>query len=323
MNCIIKYKVTEMTSTNNRYEEFLATIPSIKSQRVYRSYSQLGEFDYTDCDVGLVEKAIISVNPKSVKSITTVCNTLKKYAEFLGNTHLSKVVDSVDRKELWERIKPKDLRKFISYSQYKEICHDIDIYEDHNSLYYKTLFMALYEGIYNSDLSVVKNLRTSDIKDNGVTLHPDNGKEYYLCVTDELIKHLKELSDVTTWEQAARFNDIQLKLIGNYQDSCFKTVQRYSTTNEMRFYQVRLRKIVEKYVEYPLKPYDLFISGIAHRIAEKLKDEGLTLQEAFKIHIRVPKIRKIFLDELKRCKYPNEVRNFRELVGSYLDVFLE
>lgn len=314
-----------MMTEMNRYEEFLATIPSIKSQRVYKSYSPLGEFDYTDCDIDLVEKAILSVNPKSIKSITTACNTLKKYAEFLGDTHLITLVDSIDRKELWEKIKPKDLRKFISYRQYKEICHDINVYEEYNSLYYKTLFMALYEGIYSNDLSVVKNLRVSDIRNDGVILRPDNGEEYFLGITKELIHNLIELSEVDTWDQAAKSGYIQMQMIGKHFDSCFKTVSRArgNNINEMRFYQLRLRKIADNYVEYPLKPSDLFVSGIVHRIIENLKDEGITLREAFRIHIRVPKVREIFLTELNRCKYPNAVRNFRELVESYLDVFLE
>jgi len=311
-----------MTTTNNKYKEFIASISSIKSQRVYKSYSSLGEFDYTDCDIKLVEKAILCTKPKDIKSITTACNILRRYAEFIGNTLLVKIVNSIDRKELWERIKPDNARKFISNKQYKEICHDIIMWEEHNALYYQTLFMAIYEGIYNKDMSVLKNLRARDIEDNGVILHPDSEDEYFLEISKDLLNNLRELSEITNWEQTARYSNIQLPLVGDFPDTCFKTVRR-AEKNEARFYYYRLRKIANDYVERPLRAYELFISGITYRIAEELKDNGITLQEAFKAHSRDKTIRAIFSNELFRCRYLNQVKNFRELIESYLDVFLE
>lgn len=308
--------------TNNRFEEFILSIPSVKSQEVYKSYSSLGEFDYTDCDVGLVEKVILNTNPKSAKNITTACNVLKKYAEYLGDTKLLRIVDSIDRKELWIKAKPDVLQKFISHKQLEGICHDISLWEEHNALYYETLFMAIYEGIYSKDMSVLKNLRAKDIDNNKVTLNPDVGESYTLNISRELANNLCELSEVDTWEQTGRYGYIQLQLVGDFKDTCFKTVQR-TDKNESAFYYRRIRKIVNNYIEYPLRPYELFVSGLVYRISKELKTNGITLQEAFSTHYRSPKVRSIFVNELSRCHYSNTVSNFREMIMNYLDVFLE
>lgn len=309
-------------ATNNRFEEFILSIPSVKSQEVYKSYSSLGEFDYTDCDVGLVEKAILNTNPKSVKGITTACNILKKYTEYLGDTNLLRIVDSIDRKELWTKAKPDELQKFISHKQLEGICHDISLWEEHNALYYETLFMAIYEGVYSKDMSVLKNLRAKDIDNNKVTLNPDGGESYTFNISKELAKKLCELSEVDTWEQTGRYSYIQLQLVGDFKDTCFKTVQR-KDKNESAFYYRRIRKIVNNYIDYPLRPYELFVSGLVYRISEELKANGITLQEAFSTHYRSPKVRSIFTNELSRCHYSNTVSNFREMIMNYLDVFLE
>lgn len=309
-------------TTNNRFEEFILSIPSTKSQEVYKSRSSLGEFDYTDCDVGLVEKAILNTNPKSEKGITTACNILKKYAEYLGNKNLLRIVDSIDRKELWIKAKPDILQKFISHKQYEDVCHDISLWEEHNALYYETLFMAIYEGIYSKDMSVLKNLRAKDIEDNKVIINPDVGENYTLNISKELANKLCELSEVSTWEQTGRYGYIQFQLIGDFKDTCFKTVQR-ADKNESSFYYRRLRKIATNYVEYPLRPYELFVSGLVYRISEELKANGITLQEAFSTHYRSPNVRNIFVNELSRCHYSNTVSNFREMIMNYLDVFLE
>lgn len=315
--------------TNNRFEEFILSIPSTKSQEVYKSRSSLGEFDYTDCDVGLVEKAIINATHIiSEKSITTTCNVLKKYAEYLGNTRLISIVDNINRKELlikMKKIKPDYVRKFISHKQYNDICHDIDVWEC-NAEYLKTLFMAIYEGVYSKDMSVLKNLRAVDVEDNKVTLNPDVGESYTLNISKELANNLRKLSNVTTWDQTARSGDIHLSLVGDFEDTCFKTVQRTaqrSTINAATSYYRRIRKIASVYVEYPLRPYELFVSGLVYRISEELKANGITLQEAFSTHYRSPKVRNVFVNELSRCHYSNTVSNFREMIMNYLDVFLE
>lgn len=319
-----------ITTDNSKYENFVSSLSSIKTQRVYRSYAKLGEYDYTDCDVEMVEQAILSVNPQSISSISVACVILRGYAEFLGDTHLAQVVDSIDRNKLWERAKPNRKKKFISYGQYLSVCRDIEMWEEHNALYYQTLFMAIYEGIYNNDMSVVKNLRVSDIEGNKVILHPNNGDKYVLEVSKELIENLKELSEITTWEQTGRYGYIQLKLEGDHPDTIFKIVRRNNSTGyqddrdrEAYFYYHRLRKIAKDYIEYTLKAYDLYISGIVHRIEEKLNENDVTLQDAFKPQNRERLIGQIFSDELARSHYPNTVCNFRELIISYLDVFLE
>ena len=306
----------------NKFEEFVsASTP--ESQKVYKCYPTLGEFDYIDCDIELVEKAIQTTKPKKRKAITTVCNVLKRYAEYLGDTHLIRLVNSIDRTELWERIKPDDVRKFISHKQYESICHDIAIYEPYNSLYYETLFMAIYEGIYTKDMSVLINLRASDINRNTVSISPDGKEGYPFIISMKLIHNLRELSEVVFWEQRVGYGKTsQQPLVGNNMDDCFKTVVR-KNREPVRFYYKRLEKIAKDYVEYPLNPYELFISGLVYRISEQLNEQGFTLQEAFEYNKRNKEVYSIVKSELERSHYTNAVNKFRELIVDYLDVFTE
>ena len=309
---------------DNRYEKFILSASSPNTQKVYRFYSVLGEFNYTDCDMELVEKAIASTNPKTSRGISKARTILKRYGEYTNNSHLIEIVNSINNKELWNKIKPNNIQKFISYKQYRDICRDIDTWEEHNSLYYTTLFMAIYEGIYSSDISVLKNLRAKDIKENKITLYPDNGESYTLNISTELSDRLIKLSEVDTWRQTGRYGHIQLKLESVYPDNCFKVVKRKSNTNwENEFYRNRLKKIARDYVEYLLSPYDLFISGIMHRIIENLNVKNITLQETFKTYNKDKVVRQVFTNELDRCHYANTIAHFREMVESCLSVFDE
>lgn len=312
---------------NNKFYEFVSSISSTKSQSVYKLYSSLGDYNYTNCDVDFVEKVIIDANPKNIKNITNICGVLKKYAVFINDKNLVNVIEKIDRHKLWKTIKQRGVKKFISYQQYQNICHDIDMWEEHNSLYYKTLFMAVYEGIYSNysqNTSVIRNLRSGDVEDGIVILRPDDEESYALKISKELSDNLIELSSINIWEQTGRCGTTQHKLSGDYLDTIFKTKKTKNATNrEFEFYYRRLNKIAKNYIEYPLTAYELFISGLMHRIVVKLKATGITVQEAFKMNNRNKEVKKIFSDELTRCHYTNTFGNFRELVEGYLDVFDE
>ena len=82
------------------------------------------------------------------------------------------------------------------------------------------------EGIYNDDMSVIKNLRASDIKGNMVTLREDSGHSYDIEVSEEFAIDLKELSYIDTWERKNRYGLCKIKIEGLYSDSCFKVENR-------------------------------------------------------------------------------------------------
>ena len=310
---------------NSKYEEFITSLSSDKSASVARSLSSLGEFDYTDCDVEMVTQAVLSTNPTSIAGVSTACTYLKKYAEFLGNDRLVKIIVGLDKREILGKAKLKS--KYISYGRLQEILHDIDVWEEHNSLYYQTLFWSVYEGIYCADLSVIKNLRAKDIDGEKVTLRPDTGESYELVIPIELSKLLIELAEVNVWEQTARYGYINLPLIGSYPDSCFKMVKRDDseiTVDKVRMYCFRrLKKIATDYVEFNISIRNIYISGIMHRIQIRLDEAGYSVEDAFSFNRKKPEISAIISDELKRSHFDGTPKAFRALIAGHLNDFAE
>ena len=137
------------------------------------------------------------------------------------------------------------------------VIKDIATYEEYNALYYELLFSCIWHGIYSDDLSVVKNLRKSDINDDGtITLNEDNGHTYKLKVPEKLAKDLKQLSNINIWQRRNRFGICNVDMRGVYSDSVFKIENRSTASNEsFRFtFYAKLRKISKEYLEYSLFP---------------------------------------------------------------------
>ena len=276
-----------------------------------------------------LEQFILDLKPSSPKSIITICYVIGLYAKWLqeqniiNNDNLYQMVNSLDKKLLWQKAKPQAKRKFISNEQFKRVIHDIEMYEEYNSLYYTTLFQSIYEGIYNDDLSVIKNLRKSDINDNIITLREDNEHTYKIKVSERLAKDLKQLADITTWQRRNRFGTCNVEMRGLYNDSVFKIENRSTASNEsFRFtFYAKLRKIAKEYLEYSLLPLHLYASGIMHRIQMELEKNDISLRDAFSENNRNRMIHLVVQKELIRCNSSIELGNFRELVKGHLDSF--
>ena len=277
-----------------------------------------------------LEQFILDLKPNSPKSIITICYVLGLYAKWLqeqdivNNDNFYQMVQSLDKKLLWKKAKPFSKKKFISNEQYQRAIKDIAMYEEYNALYYELLFSCIYYGIYNDDLSVIKNLRKSDIDDNGIILlHEDNGHSYKLKVPEKLAKDLKQLADINIWERRNRFGVCKVDMRGVYSDSVFKIENRSTASNDSyRFtYYAKLRKIAKEYLEYSLLPLQLYTSGIMHRIKVELDKNEISFEEAFADNSRNRMSHLIISKELMRCNSNIEVGNFRELVKGHLDSF--
>jgi hypothetical protein len=314
---------------NESYTLFIESQTNENTKRVARSLSAIGEYDFTNIDLPKLEDFIVSLKPKSKKTITTDCYMLSKYAEFTNNDNLVKLVKQLDRNILWERAKPFAEKKYLSYAQFKKVMRglnpdDPDEDFEQNALYYQTLFWCIYEGIYNDDMSVIKNLRASDINNNVITLREDNGNVYDITVPVELVENLKTLSNTSVWQRRAKGGSIALiNIKGIYEDSCFKAEQRTKQVDYRIGYFVRLRKITKTYFDYSVTPLQIYISGIMHRISMQLKEKDIELEYAFKAEGRNKAVHTIISDELTRCNCDTPTKNFREMVDGHLEVFEE
>lgn len=276
-----------------------------------------------------LEQFILDLKPNSPKTIITVTYVLGLYAKWLKdegiveNDNLYQMIQSIDKKLLWLKAKPFAKKKFLSYEQYQRVIHEIGVYEDFNALYYEALFKSIYEGIYNDDLSVIKNLKKSDIDGNIVTLYEDSGYSYKLKISEKLASELKQLADIDVWERRNRFGVCQVDMRGAHKDSVFKIEYR-KTASKTSFkfsYYARLRKVAKEYLEYGLLPLQLYVSGIMHRIKLELEKNNISLEEAFAENSRNKMAHLIIEKELVRCNSNIEIGNFREMVKGHLDSF--
>lgn len=315
----------------NKYmQEFIDSTESKNTQKVIKYvFKRIDEDNIENYSPLQMEQLILNMNPNSSKEIITIIYILSSYFGYLQeqgiaeNDNAKQIVQSLDKKLLWKKAKKTASKKFISNEQFQRVIHDIEMYEEYNSLYYTTLFQSIYEGLYNQDLSVLKNLRKSDINENVVTLREDTNHVYRIKVSEKLANDLRKLADISTWQRPNRFSVCNVDLRGLHSDSIFKIEHRKTAVDDSyRFsYYARLRKICKEYLEYSLLPLQLYASGIMHRIKIELENNGITLEEAFSDNSRNKTAHMIIEKELIRCNSGIEISNFRELIKSHLDVF--
>lgn len=316
---------------NENMERYLGSIESVNSQKVIKHvFKKIDVDNIENYNVIQMEQAIINALPNSPKEIITMIYVLSSYFKYLQeqgiikNDNAYQIVQSLDKKLLWKKCKPQAKKKFISNEQYERIIKDIATYEEYNSLYYELLFSCIWFGIYSDDLSVIKNLRSSNISDDGIiTLQEDNGHNYKIKVPERLAKDLKKLAHINTWQRRNRFGICNVDMRGAYPDSVFKIENRSTASNDSyRFtFYAKLRKIAKEYLEYSLLPLQLYTSGIMHRIKTELDKNNITLEEAFADNSRNKMAHLIISKELVRCNSNIEIGNFRELVKGHIDVF--
>jgi hypothetical protein len=313
----------------NNVERFIDSIKVQNTAKVVRFVLKDVDDNIENYSPIEIEHFILSLKPNSPKTITTICYVLSIYAKWLNEQNIItddkfyQTVKSFDKKLLWKKAKPTAKKKFISNKQYNKVIHEISVYEDFNALYYEALFKCIYEGVYNDDLSVIKNLRSSDINDNIITLHEDNGHSYKIKVSEKLASELKQLASINVWERRNRFGVCKIDMRGVYSDSVFKIEDRKTASNNSyKFtYYTKLRKIAKEYLEYSLLPLQLYTSGVMHRIKVELEKNNISLKEAFADNSRNKMAHLIISKELVRCNSSIEVGNFRELVKGHLDSF--
>lgn len=314
----------------NNVERFIESVGVANTAKVVKFVFKNTDVNIENYNQMELEQFILDLKPNSPKSITTICYVLGLYSKWLqeqniiNNDNLYQMIQSLDKKLLWKKAKPTAKKKFISYEQYEMVIKDIATYEEYNALYYELLFSCIWSGIYNDDLSVIKNLRASDIEDDGIlTLREDNGHIYKFKISERLAKDLKQLSSTNIWERRNRFGVCKVDMRGAHSDSVFKIENRSTASQDsFRFtFYAKLRKIAKEYLEQPLLPLQLYASGLMHRIKVELGQNNISLTDAFAENSRNRMAHLIIQKELTRCNSNFELGNFRELVKGHLDSF--
>ena len=284
---------------DDNFKRFVETLEAPNTKRVVNSLQKIGMYDYSNCDPSELEQIVLSMNPNSPRAIITICYVIGLYARYLEDNRLYNMAQDINKSALWLKAKPNAPKKFISHSSFENVYHDIGVYEEYNAFYHQTLFRCLYEGIYNDDMSVIKNLRSSDINKNIITLREDNGHVYEMEISEQLADDLRELAAIYIWDRRNNKGVSHIKINGLYDDSCFKSESRKSSSDysyRFSYYRI-LRKIAKDYLEYNLLPLQIYISGIMYRINIKLKENNIVLEAAFSDQNRDRLVNKIISDE--------------------------
>ena len=315
-----------------KIKEFIDSIEVENTAKVVKHVLDGVDVKLETFTVRKLEKFVLDRKPNSPKSIATICYVIGLYAKWLDSqnsgdgTKLLELVQNLDKKKLWKKAKPTARKKFVTHADFKRVIKEIELYEEFNDLYYRTLFRCVYEGIYCDDMSVIKNLRGSDVHGSTVTLREDNGHTYKFKITPQLAADIVELSRKQIWERRNRYGICKVDMRGLYPDSVFKVEKRKSAKpqddSSLRFcYYDKLRKISDEYLDTHISPLQLYISGIMHRIASKLKRKDITIKEAFAENNRSRENHMLIEAELVRCNYGSEYGNFKEIVKGHLDMF--
>lgn len=312
-------------------QEFIDSIEVPNTERVVRYVLNGVDTELENLASSDLKRFILSREPNSQREIMTICYVLGLYARWLDKNgfengiKMYERIQQLDKKDLWKRAKPAAKKKFITHMQFCRVVNEIGIGEEFNQLYYQTLFRSVYEGIYNDDMSVVKNLRASDVCGDRVTLREDSGHTYTIKITKQLADDLVRVANQCVWERRNRNGICRVQMRGCYKDSVFKIEERKSAnsgeTDSFKFsYYAKLRKITDEYLEYRVLPLALFVSGIMHRIIVRLNQNSISLTEAF-ADSNNRSFNDIIQAELLRCNYSSGVNNFRDIVKGHLEQF--
>jgi hypothetical protein len=250
-------------TTNTTFDDFLQTIPE-GTQHTYKNYFGLVDLNY-DTDVDDLAEQIrqyifdfIPVQDTRQKIVNTSFDKIRKYGKFIGKGLLvSEAIKLIDVDKLLNEIQSAHTTvPFISHSQFLKLLQEFNNYTEENYEYLRTLFLAIYEGVYSSDLKVLRNLRRDDVNIDKefVTLNGDKDV-YDLSISKELAQSLIDLSKIETYYRKARYGGWR-KLEGLDNDCCFKALLRNDCTNVPNgitdFYRREYRKAIGRYLDNPL-----------------------------------------------------------------------
>lgn len=309
---------------NENYQKFMDANINEKTRNNYKFY--FDALDRNNIDISSdsianmeqLENIFIQLGFNSFNSIINFRSVLKSYSVFINDKPFFNLIRKLDIYHILEITQGKMKHTFLSQSEFQDVYNSIGAYDEdtfyYNSVYYQSLFWAVYAGIFNDGLSVLKNLRASDIDGNIIMLRDDNGEEWELDIPEQLALDFMTLVNDSTWYRRNRSGVCKIQTEGLFYDSVFKVDIRtpnskysYSST-----YYTMLRKIAVEYLGYTLAPKNLFMSGLINRIKKQYGKSDELFVEGIKISD--PVLVDIFNQEAKRCHYSVAFWNFRQTI---------
>ena len=213
MECYIQENYDKSKSYKNK-------VNLAKKVVKYLKQNNTNETDLITYTTEQFEELIKFIKPTSLIDVSDVIyrlNDILKYC--FANKYSEENLLNIRKEPLWLSIKNENkMKRYFNESKYNYIVDYLNknILYDDNDLYYLTLFMSIYEGMYNKGLTEIRNLRLSDIntETNVVVLKDDYGNVRELKISDELVNNLVNLSRKKIWykKQGKNHKIIETKL---------------------------------------------------------------------------------------------------------------
>lgn len=318
---------------NEDYTKFINSYDNENTRKSIKFFIELLEKHNIELSSNVItdndqlENVFVKCNIQGFNSVIGFRSVLKNYSIFIKDKTLFNLITKLDIYHVLKTLKANIQHSYLSESEFEAIYDEIGKYNNdedtffHNRLYYKTLFLSIYEGIYCDDMSVIKNLRVSDINGTAITLHYDSRTEKHINISDRLAKDLITLANdidpkkkVSVWYRNNRNGLCKIPTQGLFYDSIFK-VEIRSANSKYSYrssYYGRLRRIAEEYIGHLIAPKNIYFSGIINRVKKRYgksdKDFIKALEASDKTLI------KIYEDEAKRSNYGVAFWNFRQTI---------
>lgn len=302
----------------NEYIDFLDSVEN-KNIKEARRYS-IKILDRQNIDLDAIKdiESLIKIFNSDINSKNTakiLKNTIEEYSRYSDNMELYSLVCQIDVNKIWDTIKHNSRPVLFLYPEFKKIYDDLK-YERNND-YIQALWLSVFEGIYNEDLSVLSNLRASDIDRNTVSLRDNNGGIFQIEISDELVNKLIKVSKINEWQRQNRHGYFSIQIDGKYSDSVFKVEHRADVSEKsyMKSYRLKFETITKYYVGYAVSIKNIYISGIIYRISREMEKIGLDFMTA--LSFNDPKGVKIIRNELNKSYYKSKKEHFKQYVLSH------
>lgn len=287
-------------------------------------------------DVQDLAEIIIDARPCSLQDVSSATLAIKEYIRWLGEQYgivpkSLEQIDLLDKQMIYNTsIERHGIEK--KYISKADLDQAIDkIYNSEvNYEYCVALVMAIYEGIYSDSMDVIRNLKRSDVSNGSVMLTDDDGNRWSFDVSEELTTLLVKVSRITEFYIRTPRDDFrpEKEFVGwdGSEDACFKVPARTDSAADRKkssaqSYRFRIRKMDECFGRH-VRPKDIYISGIVHRINEKLVENGMTLNEAFAYRSMNRAAIDIIKNELKRSGHEKSIAHLRSIIKGHLDEFI-
>lgn len=255
-------------------------------------YSYLNELpldkDLYDFSLDEIGKVIANSNPKSLNVATTRGSLISKYISWAIkiNYRKSSLNPLQEISESWfEQYVDPNLKQFISKTELDYIVDNLVNYQD------KIIPVLLFNGIYGTECSEIRNLRYSDVKemkDGQIRVYDDENGERWISIGDDVVELL------TTAYYENEYKNKNGQSTGRYESSplidsefILRPLKRGKSTESQRMSQMGIInriKMIGNYFDLPdLTPKSITRSGMLYKASELIGDKEELSQEDFEI----------------------------------------